>query len=29
MYLGGAETVLGITSKFKPMPGQRGIYVTS
>ncbi len=26
LYLGGAETVLGITDKFKPMEGQRGIY---
>ena len=27
LYLGGAETVLGITEKFRPMPGQRGMYV--
>ena len=27
LVLGGAETVLGISDKFKPMPGQRGIYV--
>lgn len=27
LYLGGAETVLGITQKFKPMDGQRGLYV--
>jgi chemotaxis protein methyltransferase CheR len=27
LYLGGAETVLGVTEKFAPMPGQRGIYV--
>jgi chemotaxis protein methyltransferase CheR len=27
LYLGGAETVLGVTDKFAPMPGQRGIYV--
>jgi chemotaxis protein methyltransferase CheR len=27
LYLGGAETVLGITEKFKPMEGQRGLYV--
>ena len=27
MFLGGAETVLGISDKFKPMPGQRGVYV--
>lgn len=26
LYLGGAETVLGITEKFKPMEGQRGLY---
>ncbi|MDG5495662.1 MULTISPECIES: protein-glutamate O-methyltransferase [Azospirillaceae] len=26
LYLGGAETVLGITEKFKPMDGQRGLY---
>jgi chemotaxis protein methyltransferase CheR len=26
LYLGGAETVLGITDKFKPVEGQRGIY---
>ncbi|ACI99151.1 protein-glutamate O-methyltransferase [Rhodospirillum centenum] len=26
LYLGGAETVLGITDKFKPMEGQRGLY---
>jgi chemotaxis protein methyltransferase CheR len=27
LYLGGAETVLGVTEKFAPMPQQRGIYV--
>lgn len=27
LYLGGAETVLGITEKFKPMEGQRGLYI--
>ena len=27
LFLGGAETVLGISDKFKPMPGQRGIYI--
>ncbi|MFL5062131.1 MAG: CheR family methyltransferase [Xanthobacteraceae bacterium] len=27
LYLGGAETVLGVTDKFAPMPSQRGIYV--
>lgn len=26
LYLGGAETVLGITDRFKPIDGQRGIY---
>ncbi len=26
LYLGGAETVLGISDSFKPVPGQRGIY---
>lgn len=26
LYLGGAETVIGITTRFEPMPGQRGIY---
>lgn len=26
LYLGGAETVLGITEKFRPMEGQRGLY---
>lgn len=26
LYLGGAETVLGMTTRFQPMPGQRGIY---
>jgi chemotaxis protein methyltransferase CheR len=26
LYLGGAETVLGITDKFQPIPGQRGVY---
>ena len=26
LYLGGAETVLGITSRFAPMPNQRGVY---
>lgn len=29
MMLGGAETVLGLTDKFKPLEGQRGIYVPS
>jgi len=26
LFLGGAETVLGITDKFEPVTGQRGIY---
>jgi len=26
LFLGGAETVLGISDKFKPLPGQRGVY---
>ena len=26
LYLGGAETVLGITAKFAPVPGERGVY---
>jgi len=26
LYLGGAETVLGVTERFKPMDGQRGLY---
>ena len=26
LFLGGAETVLGITDAFKPVPGLRGIY---
>lgn len=26
LYLGGAETVLGVSDKFKPVPGQRGLY---
>lgn len=29
LYLGGAETVLGISDRFKPMPNQRGIYCVS
>jgi chemotaxis protein methyltransferase CheR len=27
LYLGGAESVLGISEAFKPMPSQRGVYV--
>jgi chemotaxis protein methyltransferase CheR len=26
LYLGGAETVLGVTQSFKPTPGLRGVY---
>jgi chemotaxis protein methyltransferase CheR len=26
LYLGGAETVLGITSRFAPLPADRGVY---
>jgi len=26
LYLGGAETVLGVTDRFKPVSGQRGMY---
>ena len=26
LYLGGAETVLGISDKFQPYPGERGMY---
>ncbi|MQX37453.1 CheR family methyltransferase [Roseospira navarrensis] len=29
LYLGGAETVLGISEHFKPVPGQRGIYAVT
>jgi len=29
LFLGGAETVLGISDKFKPVPGYRGIYCLS
>ncbi|SDD91059.1 CheR family methyltransferase [Rhodospira trueperi] len=29
LYLGGAETVLGISDHFKPVPGQRGIYAVT
>lgn len=27
LFLGAAETVLGITESFKPLPGNRGIYI--
>jgi chemotaxis protein methyltransferase CheR len=26
LYLGGAETVLGVTDRFAPVPGDRGVY---
>ncbi len=26
LYLGGAETILGVTARFAPVPGQRGVY---
>lgn len=26
LFLGGAETVLGVTDRFEPMPGERGVY---
>jgi len=26
LFLGGAETVLGITDRFQMVPGQRGVY---
>jgi len=26
LFLGGAETVLGLSDRFKPVPGQRGLY---
>ena len=29
LFLGGAETVLGISEKFKPLVGQRGVYCRS
>jgi len=29
IFLGGAETVLGIPDKLEPVPGQRGIYSLS
>ena len=29
LFLGGAETVLGISDKFKPVSGQRGVYCLS
>ena len=29
LYLGGAETVLGISERFKPITGQRGVYAVN
>ena len=29
LFLGGAETVLGVTDAFKPVPGHRGIYAVN
>lgn len=29
LYLGGAETVIGVTTEFKPVEGHRGMYVKS
>jgi chemotaxis protein methyltransferase CheR len=29
LYLGGAETVLGITGRFVPMPTERGVYAVA
>jgi chemotaxis protein methyltransferase CheR len=26
LVLGGAETVVGLTERFKPVPGKRGVY---
>ena len=26
LFLGGAETVLGVSNAFKPVPNQRGVY---
>jgi chemotaxis protein methyltransferase CheR len=26
LVLGGAETVVGLTERFKPIPGKRGLY---
>ena len=26
LFLGGAETVLGVTDRFQPVPGQRSVY---
>jgi chemotaxis protein methyltransferase CheR len=29
LYLGGAETVLGVSESFRPVTGQRGLYATT
>jgi chemotaxis protein methyltransferase CheR len=29
LYLGGAETVLGVTERFEPLAGHRGIYAVA
>jgi chemotaxis protein methyltransferase CheR len=29
LFLGGAETVLGVTTRFEPVPGERGLYQIS
>jgi len=29
LFLGGAETVIGVTDRFKPLEGERGMYVLS
>ncbi len=29
LYLGGAETVLGVSDAFRPVPGQRGVYAVA
>ena len=29
LFLGGAETVVGISNRFKPVPGQRGVYANA
>jgi chemotaxis protein methyltransferase CheR len=29
LFLGGAETVVGVSNKFKPVPGQRGVYANA
>jgi chemotaxis protein methyltransferase CheR len=29
LYLGGAETVLGVSDRFEPFPGHRGLYAVT